>query len=621
MPATLKAISGPFTGSTFPLRGIVSIGRDPGNGITLTDPVLSRRHCLFREDARGFHLSDLQSVNHTYVNGEQIENRLLADGDEIRFGRSVFHFAIDAQAVTVPDAPVWANIDPPSDTMVLRLEDSVYLHTNPPGDGTKLALGAILRLAQAIPSIAAIDELQQHIMDAAGQATPAECGAIILGNDDSETVFLWRKNGSPERTSPVSRTLVERVRDERVAILCTDVPGTMPQSESLVRLEVRSLIAVPLLSREKLIGAITLASANLASPLRKEDLEFVTAVAGMAAGVFERALELQEIKSENQRLRSEIQLNHSMVGESTRMRAVYDFVSRAAPSDSTVLILGESGTGKEMVARAIHQNSMRSEAPFVAINCASLTEALLESELFGHERGAFTGAVAQKKGKLEIAAGGTVFLDEIGELAPTLQARLLRVLQEREFERVGGTRPIKADVRVIAATNRDLKEAAERKEFRPDLYYRLNVIALQMPALRERRKDIPLLAMHFARKHGERVKRRITGISREAEELLAAYDWPGNVRELENAIERAIVLGSLEEIGAEDLPESVGEATTIAGASSFTELLKEAKRRIVLDTIQNAGGNCSEAARQLGLHPNNLQRLIRNLNLRDQVRG
>src|SRR5438876_12148167 len=225
-----------------------------------------------------------------------------------------------------------------------------------------------------------------------------------------------------------------------------------------------------------------------------------------------------------------------MVGESPRMREVFQFIRKVAPTDSTVLIRGESGTGKELVARAIHRNSRRQNRPFVAINCAALTDTLLESELFGHEKGAFTGAVALKKGKIEVADSGTVFLDEIGELAPNLQAKLFRVLQEREFERVGGTRPIKVDVRLIAATNVDLNEASRTGKFRQDLYYRLNVVSLEVPPLREHPQDIPLLAAYFIARYSEKVNRRVAGISPKARTCLLHYSWPGNVRELENAI-------------------------------------------------------------------------------------
>ena len=283
-----------------------------------------------------------------------------------------------------------------------------------------------------------------------------------------------------------------------------------------------------------------------------------------------------------------------------------------------MLIRGESGTGKELVARAIHRNSSRANKPCVAINCAALAENLLESELFGHEKGAFTGAIAQKKGKLEIAEGGTVFLDEIGELAPLLQAKLLRVLQEREFERVGGTRTIKLDVRLMTATNRDLDEEVKKGRFREDLFYRLNVVSLRMPPLRERREDIPLLASYFASKYAQRSGRPVLGITPEARTCLTNYDWPGNVRELENAIERAVVLGSSELILPEDLPESVLDkaAPAEAGRAAFHDSVREMKKQLIINAVDQANGNYTEAARLLDLHPNYLHRLIRNLNIK-----
>jgi Nif-specific regulatory protein len=252
----------------------------------------------------------------------------------------------------------------------------------------------------------------------------------------------------------------------------------------------------------------------------------------------------------------------------------------------------------------------------MAVNCAALNESLLESELFGHEKGSFTGAFAQKKGRLEVAAGGTVFLDEIGELTPSLQVKLLRVLQEREFERVGGTVTISVDLRVIAATNKNLEEAIEVGQFRQDLYYRLNVVSLEMPALRERREDIMLLANYFADKYGQRCNRKLKGFSTEARNYLTAYDWPGNVRELENTIERAIVLGTTEWILPEDLPESLLEMKVTNGSTTtYHAAVVQNKKQIIVNALAEAKKNHVEAARLLGIHPNYLQRLIRNLNL------
>jgi Nif-specific regulatory protein len=333
--------------------------------------------------------------------------------------------------------------------------------------------------------------------------------------------------------------------------------------------------------------------------------------------------EIDRLELENRRLQAASNVDHDMVGDSPAIRGVYQFIAKVAPSDSTVLVHGESGTGKELVARAIHRNSRRAAKPFVAFNCAALAETLLESEMFGHEKGSFTGAVAQKRGKLEVADGGTVFLDEIGEMSQALQAKLLRVLQEHEFERVGGTRSIKTDLRVIAATNRDLAEDARRGRFRQDLYYRLNVVQVTMPPLRDRRRDIPLLAQHFIQKFARRSSRPVAGLSPEARDLLLRYDWPGNVRELENAIERAIVMGSTEFILPEDLPETLfedGGSAPEAPRALFHETVNEAKKQVILRAFDQAGGNYTEAARLLGLHPNYLHRLIRNLDLKSALR-
>jgi two-component system response regulator HydG len=310
-------------------------------------------------------------------------------------------------------------------------------------------------------------------------------------------------------------------------------------------------------------------------------------------------------------------VDHEMVGQGPAVREMEKFIAKAAPTDSTVLIRGESGTGKELVARAIHRNSPRSERAFVAINCAAITDTLLESELFGYEKGAFTGAGRQQKGKLEAADGGTLFLDEVGELAPLLQAKLLRVLQEREFERVGGTHPIRVDIRLIAATNRDLKSAIQAGGFRQDLYYRLNVVSLTTPPLRQRREDIPLLAAHFVSLHGRKARRPLRGVSDAALACLMQYDWPGNIRELENALERAVVLGSTEWVLPEDLPEELVETGPAATAETiYHETVKESKKDVILRALQQSNGNYTEAAKSLGIHPNYLHRLIRNLNLK-----
>jgi transcriptional regulator with GAF, ATPase, and Fis domain len=481
----------------------------------------------------------------------------------------------------------------------------------------------LLDFSRTLNSVRGLAALQEKVLEAVLEAVPADQAAILLTEDGVDGFSSIR--GRDRRlgaTQPIraSQTILNRVLKEGLAVLSSDVQSddSYREAESLLERRVHSVLAVPLEVRGKMLGVMYLESSSPGSRFDSDLLQVATTLGNITALAIENARHLERLDGENRRLHEELNIHHSMVGESKAMREVYEFVSRVAGRDSTVLISGESGTGKELVARAVHMNSPRVDKPFVAINCAAITETLLESELFGHERGAFTGAVAQKKGKLEVAEGGTIFLDEIGELALPMQAKLLRVLQEREFERVGGTRPIKLDVRLIAATNRDLKEASRTGTFRSDLYYRLNVVSLQMPALRERREDIPLLAAFFAAQHGEKVKRRVAGISPEAQACLARYDWPGNVRELENAIERAVVLGSTEVILAEDLPDSILEETAASGqpVNALAEGIREAKKVLIERAIEQANGNYTEAAKILGVHANHLFRLIRTLNLK-----
>jgi two-component system response regulator AtoC len=311
--------------------------------------------------------------------------------------------------------------------------------------------------------------------------------------------------------------------------------------------------------------------------------------------------EHRELVEENLSLRQKLEDRYrfeNIIAKSSKMQRVIEVIKVVAKSNATVLITGESGTGKELVARAIHSQSDRRSKPFVAVSCAALPESLLESELFGHEKGSFTGAYAQKKGKFEFANGGTLFLDEVGEMSANIQVHLLRVLEEKEFTRVGGNEPIKVDVRVISATNKDLRKAIEKQEFREDLYYRLNVVNIELPPLRERKEDIPLLAEHFLHKFAMENRKEVTEFSPEAIEFLLDYDWPGNVRELENAIERAIILSKDSPITTADLPQ---ENLLPVGSTSTGKNLKEVEKSHILNVLRETGENYSEAARILGV--------------------
>lgn len=331
-----------------------------------------------------------------------------------------------------------------------------------------------------------------------------------------------------------------------------------------------------------------------------------------------KALERETLKREVAILSEQLDDRHRMiVGQSTVMNGAVELARKAAASRSTILLLGESGTGKEIFARAIHNWSDRSHQPFIAINCVGLSKELLESELFGHEKGAFTGASTLKKGKMELAHGGTVFLDEVGDISTDVQTKLLRFIEEREFERVGGTKNIRVDVRIIAATNRDLDEAVRKGAFREDLYYRLNVVRITLPPLRERKSDIEGLAEYFLRRCAAETKKTFTGITPEAREKMLAYHWPGNVRELVNVIERGVVLGDGPALTAAHLPANMLSPAPMAAAGgfSFYDAVDDYRRELIVRTLAQTDGNRAAAARILGLQRTYLSRLIKNLRL------
>jgi transcriptional regulator with GAF, ATPase, and Fis domain len=334
--------------------------------------------------------------------------------------------------------------------------------------------------------------------------------------------------------------------------------------------------------------------------------------------------EKARLQQQNLYLQEEIKSAHNfeeIIGQSPALTAVLDNVRRVAATDSTVLITGETGTGKELIARAVHSSSRRKDKPLIKINCAALPAGLVESELFGHEKGAFTGAIARRVGRFELAHGGTIFLDEIGELPADAQAKLLRVLQEREFERVGGTAPIKVDVRVLAATNRDLHKAVREKTFREDLYYRLSVFPVQLPPLHDRKEDIPPLAVFLVNKFAARIGRRIDGIDRETMRRLLAYPWPGNVRELENVIERAVILagGPTLTIGADVLPGTIDLSACEEHALEQPATLEANEREHILTVLGQTNWVVEGprgAAKILGLHPNTLRSRMKKLGIR-----
>jgi transcriptional regulator with GAF, ATPase, and Fis domain len=629
----LLAIAGPLKDSTFALpSGEIHIGRDPSNLLSINDLSLSRRHCALSRNDEGYQIRDLDSRNGTSVNGVAVKEARLRHGDQISVGDSIFLLLLQDEGEESIDGRVEYEDSLTRATAQLQPQDVLYLQSDrilkelPASSRVARNLNALLKVSGIVHSIRDLQELQGQILNLIFEVVPAEQGAILLNDKGDErlaSVFARQRIAKSVLPVRVSRTIARQVMKEGIAILGADVPASngLANVESLVDCQVHSLLCVPLTIFQKVTGCIYLDTCNAASRFDEDHLQLVAAIAGISAVALENARRMQWLEQENLRLSAEINLEHNLIGESPRMKEVYQFLSRVAPTDSNVLLQGESGTGKELAARAIHRNSPRSAKSFIAINCAAIPEGLLESELFGHERGAFTGAVAQKKGRLEIANGGVVFLDEIGELAPALQVKLLRVLQEREFERVGGLRPIAVDIRLIAATNQDLSEAVKAGRFRKDLFYRLNVLSLVMPPLRERREDIAMLANYFVSKCIKKCHMRSKKLAPETLECLVNYDWPGNVRELENAIERALVLSAADVIQPEDLPESIlekGLGPSTEGASYHNQV-KALKKQLILKALEETKCNYTAAAQLLGVHVNYLHRLIRNLDLKEAL--
>ncbi|HEY2292055.1 MAG TPA: sigma 54-interacting transcriptional regulator [Thermoanaerobaculia bacterium] len=629
MTPRLTAVSGPLAGQTFPLDGPgLTLGRDHGNAVHLRDLAVSRHHCAIETKDGRLVLRDLESRHGTFVNGAPARERELEHGDLITVGGSLFLFQTRA------DEPEPAREPVVLDERVWTSESTVHLAVDTfrpeaalspaPDARTARDLQALLRIAGALHEIRATAPLARRLLELALETVPAERAALLLLDPTGAFVSssaLDRQG--PTDPFPISRTLIERVVAERSAVLSNDVlqTGGWEGVQSVQAARLQSLLATPLAGREGTLGVLYLDTRAPGVHFDERHLELMTAAAGIAVVALANVRHLEALEAETQRI--EEALDAGMVGESSSVREIQRLLARVAATDSTVLLRGESGTGKEVAARALHRGSSRAGKPFVAVNCATLSETLLQSELFGHERGAFTGAVERKIGRIEAAQGGTLFLDEIGEIPPALQARLLRVLQEREFERVGATRPIKADIRLIAATNRDLEKAMREGTFREDLFYRLNVITVTLPALRERREDVPLLASHFATLFGRKIGRRVLGFTPESRACLLRYAWPGNVRELANAIERAVVLGEGELIRPEDLPETVLESAPAGHGGNdgpvgkYHDSVSSFKQKLILDAIDQAGGSITRAAELLDLNPTYLHRLIRNFDLKN----
>lgn len=458
---------------------------------------------------------------------------------------------------------------------------------------------------------------------------------ILIVDDETEHLRslqrLFEREGASVVTAPSGELALDRLREAPSDVILTDLmmPGISGQALIVGARAIRPNIDVVVMTAYATIE-------NAVEAMRAGAYDFVQKPfkTSVVLRAIERVLERQSLARENIQLRRELRAKdpgnvrgRPIIGRAPAMTATLELVQQAAPSMATVLLMGESGTGKELMARAIHEQSPRFERPFVAVNCAALPESILESELFGHEKGAFTGASQQRAGRVERADGGTLFLDEVAEISPAAQAKLLRVLQEGEFERVGGTDSIQANFRLVAATNRDLEAMVREGRFREDLYYRINVIAITLPALRERREDIPLLASHFLRLYSFRNEKSVEGVAEDALNALLAYDWPGNVRELENVIERAVVLCRSDVVDLESLPPAVRTPPSIepiarSGQNLIIPIgtrLDDVEMRLIEETLKETRGDKTMAAQLLGIAARTIYRRLKRQQSQSEV--
>ncbi len=598
----------------------VTIGRNPAHDVALADPFLSRDHAkiLMLKDGT-FEIHDIGAKSPVRVNGKIISKHKLRDGDKIVLGHAELIFKTEdtthveflsagemsqeAVEVTSLDAQKTVSFL----TSDLDSKDLVSLNK----DHQRLML--LYEFGKTVNSH--LEDpffLLDEIMNTAFKMLNAERGFIALveektGKLTCEIVRDVTVDQEPEKLE-VSRTIIHKVVNERVSIMTINAKkdSEFREVKSVQEYNIRSAICSPLLFRGEVLGVVYLDNRATAGSFSQEDLMFMMAMCHQAGIAMGNAYLHRHVAQENERLGKALKTEYKILGDSPQMKDVFKAMKKVAPSDITVLLEGETGTGKELVARAIHSLSPRNEQNFIAVNCAAIPKELIESELFGHEKGAFTGATSARQGKFQMAHNGTIFLDEIGDMSQDTQAKVLRILDQKELQKVGGSSTIKVDVRVIAATNKDLRKAVEDRNFREDLFYRLNVVSIKLPALRERKSDILSLADYF-------IAGRAKKISSQAQKLLLSHEWPGNVRELKNCIDRAIVMGSGEIILPEDFPYHLRLGKQ--EISSPLESLDRLEEDHVVRVLRHTTWHKSEAAKILGITRQTLDNKIEKYNI------
>jgi len=608
----------------FHVTGSLTVGRSADNGIVIDEDGVSRRHVELTSRGDGLHVRDLGSTNGTFLNGTRIQEAVLRPGDAMLIGRSLFRLR---SGLAQEDPTRTLSLGSATIEIALEASRAEYPSSEPSARAAD-HLRFLCRLIETINAGGSAESLYEAALQTMLETLDVDFGAVVLGNEVPaiRTIRAQRDEG---RVRALSRTVLSRTLESGESILANDVSGDpeLLKARSLVDEQGARILCVPIARGTSVLGALYLAADYGRRPLTEAELRLATVAGRSLALAADNLVRQERLMAVNKAIQDEAG-EARIVGDSATIRKVLDMARRAAASEATILVTGETGTGKELIARAIHAWSGRSNGPFIAINCGALPESVVESELFGHEKGSFTGAVERRIGKFELADKGTLFLDEIGELSLDVQIKLLRVLEERKFFRIGGAVEVEPSVRVIAATNRALDEAVRAGSFREDLLYRVRVIEIENPPLRARTEDIVPIANHLLAVLASRDGRAAPTLSETAKRRLVAYGWPGNVRELRNVLERGLILGGAasdsgapgtsDTIDADDL--SIGRPED--AASAFDARTGEALRglrdvekehiRLVLETVD---WNKTKAAEVLGIGRTNIYEKIKQYGL------
>ncbi|HET6438252.1 MAG TPA: sigma 54-interacting transcriptional regulator [Anaeromyxobacter sp.] len=571
------------------VKRITSVGRDAENDVAIPDPALPATALHIHFDGRDYNAAAHDGAEMS-VNGRRRSAWRLGPGDRIRIGSSELSFDPAPRVVTPPPQP---------------------------GGQRLLALETLVRFSERLLAATDLARLLDELLDALLEVTHADKGFLILLEDGEMSVRASRnlaREGIEGAIDRVSDSIIRRVVESGRPLVVADAlhDAEWSGSSSVVNLKLCSVMCAPLMQKGDVFGVIYLGNDNVVSLFDERALEALTVFAAQASLLVQNAMLLDSLRRENLTLREAVASRQygDLIGSGASMREVYRRIEKVAATDISVLITGETGTGKEVAAREIHRRSPRAGGPFVAVNCGAIPETLLESELFGHVKGAFTGAIATRLGKFQAAHGGTLFLDEIGDMPPALQVKILRALQDRAVTKVGDSRPEPVDLRVIAATNRVLEEEIKKGAFREDLYYRLNVVAITLPPLRERGDDLAVIARYFLQKYAKEFGVRVRGFTPGALVAMRKYGWPGNIRELENRVEKAVVLADRALVSAEDLdlrPEILEPILPLAQAK------EEFQKRYINDVLDRNGGNRTKTAKDLGVDPRTIFRHLEKL--------